>query len=91
MKLYTPCKYHISFKISQQMCIFFYVSLVIISYNLLLCSFQYILLLENPSFSMLVLDAYASFYNLKHLFEGLEYTKNELKYLLFDPSVEDEL
>jgi len=49
------------------------------------------LLPENPSFSMLVLDAYASFYNLKHVFEGLEYTKNELKYLLFDPSVEDEL
>jgi hypothetical protein len=73
------------------MCIFSYVSLVIISYNLLLCSFQYILLLENPFFSIIVLDAYASFRNLIHFFEGLEYTENELKYLLFDPLVEDEL
>jgi hypothetical protein len=40
---------------------------------------------------MLVLDAYVSFYNLKHVFKGLEYTENELKYLLFDPLVEDEL
>jgi hypothetical protein len=49
------------------------------------------LLLEIPFFAMLVLDAYAFFYNLKHVFEGLEYIENELKYLLFDPLVEDEL
>jgi hypothetical protein len=31
------------------------------------------------------------FLQLETCFEGLEYTENELKYLLFDPLVENEL